>query len=146
MIRVDREIEVARPAVEVFDRLTQIENLPRWQPAIVEAELTSPGPMGAGSTVRVVAVAAGQRTEATGTITEFSRPEVIALSASTGPADVTARVVIASLTPTSCRLSLETTIKLGGMLRFVEGMARSRIEAEAPAAAAAVKEWLESDP
>jgi uncharacterized protein YndB with AHSA1/START domain len=145
VIRVDREIEVARPAAEVFDRLTQIENLPRWQPAIVEAALTSTGPMGAGSTVRVVAEAGGQRTEATGTVTEFSRPEVIALSASTGPADMTARVVITALTPMSCRLALETTIKLGGMLRFVEGMARSRIEAEAPAAAAAVKEWLESE-
>jgi hypothetical protein len=30
------------------------------------------------------------------------------------------------------------------MLRFVEGIARSRIEAEAPAAAAAAKAWLES--
>lgn len=145
MIRLDREIDVARPASEVFERLTQIENLPRWQPAIVEAALTSPGPMAVGSTVRIVAVAGGQRTEAIGTVTEFSRPELIALNASAGPADVAARVVISPLTPTSCRLALGTTIKLGGMLRFVEGMARSRIEAEAPAAAAAVKEWLESE-
>jgi hypothetical protein len=31
------------------------------------------------------------------------------------------------------------------MLRFVEGMARARIEAEAPEAAAAIKRWLEAD-
>ena len=31
------------------------------------------------------------------------------------------------------------------MLRFVEGVARSRIEAEAPAVAASVKAWLEAD-
>ncbi len=145
MIRVDREIDVARPATEVFERLTRIEDLPRWQPAIVEATLTSPGPIGVGSTVRVVAVAGGQRTEATGTVTEFVRPEVIALTASAGPADMTARVVVTPITVASSRVTLGTTIKLGGMLRFVEGMARSRIEAEAPAAAAAVKEWLETE-
>ena len=145
MIKVDREIDVDRPAAEVFERLTRIEDLPRWQPAIVEAELTSPGPIGAGSTIRVVALAGGKRTEAVGTITEFVRPDVIGLTASAGPADVTARVVVTPLADTSCRVALGTTIKLGGMLRFVEGMARSRIEAEAPAAAAAVKEWLEAE-
>ncbi len=145
MIKVDRDIDVDRPADEVFERLTRIEDLPRWQPAIVEAALTSPGPIAAGSTVRVVAVAGGQRTEATGTVTEFSRPTLIGLTASAGPADVTARVVVTPLTDSSCRVALGTTITLGGMLRFVEGIARSRIEAEAPAAAAAVKEWLESE-
>jgi uncharacterized protein YndB with AHSA1/START domain len=145
VIRVEREIEVARSAADVFERLTRIEDLPRWQPAIVEARLTSPGPIGAGSTVRIVAEAGGQRTEAAGTITEFARPELIGLTAKAGPADITARVAVTPLTDASCRVRLETTIKLGGMLRFVEGMARGRIEAEAPAAAAAVKEWLESE-
>jgi hypothetical protein len=42
-------------------------------------------------------------------------------------------------------VALATAIKLGGMLRFVEGVARSRIQAEAPAVAASVKEWLEAD-
>jgi uncharacterized protein YndB with AHSA1/START domain len=143
VIQVDREIEVAQPAEVVFERLVRIEDLPRWQPAIVEATLTSPGPIDAGSTARIV-VNAGQRTEAVATITEFERPRLIALQATAGPAEVTARVQVAALTESSSRVSISTTIVLGGMLRFVEGMARSRIEAEAPAAAAAAKEWLES--
>jgi uncharacterized protein YndB with AHSA1/START domain len=145
VIRVDREIDVARPAAAVFERLTRIEDLPRWQPAITEATLISPGPIGIDSKIRIVAAAGGQQVDVTGTITEFVRPEVIALTASSGPGDVTARVVVTPLGESSCRVAVGTTIKLGGMLRFVEGMARSRNEAEAPAAAAAVKEWLESE-
>jgi hypothetical protein len=144
VIRVAREIDVARSAGEVFDRLTRIEDLPRWQPAIIEAARTSDGPLGVGSTIRIVAEAAGQRTEAVGTVTEFARPERIALDATAGPAAVTARVGVSALGEQSCRVAIETEIQLGGMLRFVEAIARSRIEAEAPAAAAAVKEWLES--
>jgi hypothetical protein len=145
VIRVDREIDVDRPAETVFERLTRIEDLPRWQPAIIEAALTSPGPMGVGSAIRIVVAAAGQRTEAVGTVTEFERPHLIALAATAGPAEIGARVGVAAVSDTSCRVSIETSIVLGGMLRFVEGMARSRIEAEAPAAAAAAKAWLESE-
>lgn len=144
MIRVNHAIDVERPADEVFDRLVRIEDLPRWQPAIVEAKLTSPGPIGVGSTARIVVSAAGQRTEAIGTITAFERPRIIALEATAGSAEIAARVEVAPLTPSSCRVSIGTTVKLGGMLRFVEGIARSRIETEAPAAAAAAKAWLET--
>jgi carbon monoxide dehydrogenase subunit G len=146
VIRVEREIDVARSASEVFERLTRIEDLPRWQPAIVEARLTSPGPLGVGSRVRiVVSTAPGRREEAEGTVTEFASPERIGIAATAGPADIAARVVITPVGESACRVGLATTIKLGGLLRFVEGMARSKIEAEAPAAAAAFKEWLESD-
>ena len=145
MIRVEREIDVARPAESTFERLTRIEDLPHWQPAIVEAALTPPGPIAVGSSIRIVVAAAGQRTEALGTITEFDRPRLIAIAATAGPAEISARVVVTPVTIASCRVAIETSIVLGGMLRFVEGMARSRIEAELPAAAAAAKEWLESE-
>lgn len=144
MIRVDREIEVGRPAAEVFERLTKVEDLPRWQPAITEAALTSAGPIAVGSTLRLVVSAGGQRTEATGTVVAFDRPKLIAIDATAGPATVRARVAVTEIDPASSRVAVGTEIELGGMLRFVEGMVRSRIEAEAPAAAQAVKGWLES--
>jgi uncharacterized protein YndB with AHSA1/START domain len=145
VIRVEREIEVERSATEVFDRLTRIEDLPHWQPAIREARLESPPPLGVGSRVRVVVDAAGRLTVATGTVTAFERPSRIGLTASAGPAEIAADVQVVPLGPAACRVGLATTVRLGGFLRFAEGMARSRIEAEAPAAAASVKAWLESD-
>jgi carbon monoxide dehydrogenase subunit G len=145
VIRVEREIDVARSASEVYDRLIDIEQLPRWQPAVSEAALESPPPIAVGSRIRIVADVGGQRTVAAGTITELDRPSRIGLVAKAGSADVSGSVRITPAGADACRVRVGTTINLGGMLRFVEGVARSRIEAEAPSAAAAVKAWLESD-
>ena len=85
VIRVDREIDVDRSAAEVFDRLTRIEDLPRWQPAIVEAALdVRRADRRRQHASGIVADAAGQRTEAIGTVTEFVRPERIGLEATAG--------------------------------------------------------------
>lgn len=145
MIRVEREIEVERSASEVFDRLVRIEDLPRWQPEISEAAIESPPPLRTGSRIRLVAHVAGQRVVATGTVTELARPDRIGIAAKAGSADVEGAVTITPTSVGTCRVALVTAIRLGGMLRFVEGMARSRIEAEAPAVAASVKRWLESE-
>lgn len=144
MIRIEREIDVDRPAAEVFERLVRIEDLPRWQPAIVEAAITSDGPVAVGSTVRLVVSAGGRRTEATGRVIEFEDGRRLGLDATVGPASVNARVEITPISASSSRVVVATDIALGGMLRFVEAMARGRIESEAPAAAAALKEWLEA--
>jgi carbon monoxide dehydrogenase subunit G len=145
VIRVDRQIDVDRSTEEVFDRLTRIEELPRWQPAILEAAVTSPGELTTGSTIRLVVDTAGRRTEASGMVTEFARPDRLGIEIKAGSADVTAHVSVVQLGEATSRVDLTTEIHLGGMLRFVEGMARGRIEAEAPEAAASIKRWLESD-
>lgn len=143
MIRLTHEVEVDRPPDEVFERITRIEDLPRWQPAIVEAEVTSDGPLAAGSTLRLVVDAGGRRTEALGRVTEFEPPERLAVEARAGPAEVAARITVGDAGEGRSLIGLETAIRLGGFLRFAEGMVRGRIEAEAPATAQAVKEWLE---
>jgi len=145
VIRVERAIDVERPAAEVFDRLTAIEDLPRWQPGISEAAIESPPPLGAGSRIRLVAEVAGQRVVAVGTVTEFQRPTHIGLVAKAGSSNVEGAVTITPTGPEACRVAIATTIRLGGMLRFAEGIARSRIEAEAPGVAAGVKRWLEEE-
>jgi len=145
VIRVEREIEVERSASEVFDRLVRIEDLPRWQPGISEPTLETPAPLQAGSRIRLVADVAGQRVVANGTVTAFDRPSRIAITATAGSTGVEGVVTISPIGAERSKVGIVTAIKLGGMLRFVEGVARSRIEAEAPAVAASVKAWLEAD-
>jgi hypothetical protein len=145
VIRVERAIDVERSASEVFERLTRIEDLPHWEPAIVEAALESPPPAGVGSRVRIVVDVAGTRTTATGTVTEFERPRRIAIVAHAGGAELEGDVSITPRGAAASTVALATSIKLGGLLRFVEGAVRSRIEAGAPEMAASVKAWLERD-
>jgi carbon monoxide dehydrogenase subunit G len=145
VIRLDRQIDVDRSANEVFERLTRIEDLPHWQPAILEAAVTSPGEMTTGSTLRLVIDAGGRRTEATGRVVDFAEPERLGIEATAGSAAVAAQLTVEPLDDARSRVDLHTEIRLGGMLRFVEGMVRGRIEAEAPEAAASMKRWLEAD-
>jgi carbon monoxide dehydrogenase subunit G len=46
---------------QVFDFVADLENLPSWQTGIVSAQLTTPGPVGAGSRAHVVRQLLGQR-------------------------------------------------------------------------------------
>jgi carbon monoxide dehydrogenase subunit G len=145
VIRLERRIEVDRPAAEIFDRLTRVEEIPRWLPAIVEVAVTSPGGIAAGSTLRIVVDTPGRPTEAIGRVVGFEPPERMALEATAGSSAVRADVVVVPVDTSRSAVEIRTEIVLGGMLRFVEGMARARVEAEAPEAEAAVRRWLESD-
>ena len=90
-------------------------------------------------------VVGGQRTVAKGTITEFDPPRHVGIDASAGSAAIKASVTVSPVSNDACRVAIRTEIVLGGFLRFAEGMARTRIEREAPAAAELAREWLEQD-
>ncbi|MDQ2934529.1 MAG: SRPBCC family protein [Chloroflexota bacterium] len=53
---------IKRPAEEVFGVLSDPENAPKWSLNALEEKLTSPGPVGVGSTRRAVVKTLGGRT------------------------------------------------------------------------------------
>ena len=71
MARVEVSIVINRPVEEVCAYLCDIRNSPEWQSHILEAEQTSEGPVGVGSTFRGVATFLGRRMEWTSEVTEF---------------------------------------------------------------------------
>jgi uncharacterized protein YndB with AHSA1/START domain len=71
MRRVEASAVIAATPGEVFDFLADPANLPRWQTGIVSAERTSSGPVGVGSTARVVRELAGQRVAVDLAVTAF---------------------------------------------------------------------------
>ena len=51
MARIEESIEIKRPPEIVFSFTTDAKSWPKWQP-FPEAEQTSPGPMGVGTTTK----------------------------------------------------------------------------------------------
>lgn len=73
-------IVVERPMEDVWTFLTDPLNLPRWSPAWLGARLTSPGPMGRGTTFEGRRVILGVGIGWTGVITEWDPPHALAFS------------------------------------------------------------------
>ena len=131
MIRIDRDIVIARPPEVVFDYLADVERFPQWQPAIERAERVTPGPLEPGSRVRLVVRAPTGPTELLGVVDALERPSLLGVRSQGGPVEVTARCTIVPEGAGS-RLRLTASIDLKGMLRFVEGAARGMIDRQLP--------------
>ncbi len=71
MIKVEHSIVINRPVEEVFAVVTDVENNPKWGSGLLEAVKTSEGPIGVGTTWRLVRKVLGQRLEAESEVTEY---------------------------------------------------------------------------
>jgi len=71
-ISVAIETRIDRPPADVFDALTDVESYPSWLIAsgIVRVERLDPGPVSAGSRVRIHQTVSGRSTVLDGTVTE----------------------------------------------------------------------------
>src|SRR5687768_8811726 len=77
MPRLQGEITINRPVEEVFDFVTDARNEPRYNPRILSAEKTTPGPIGRGTHFVLVSKAIGQRTAVEYEIIAYERPRRI---------------------------------------------------------------------
>jgi carbon monoxide dehydrogenase subunit G len=144
LIKIDREIVVARPPEAVFDYLADVKRFPQWQPAIERAEQLTPGPLAPGTKLRLVIRAPTGATDVTGEIVALDRSSLLAVRTLTGPAAVEASCSLAAAGD-GTRVTFKATIELKGMLRFVEGAARGMIERELPKTLADLARRIESE-
>ena len=63
-------VEIGRPAAEVFAYLGDVSNNHKWEPEVLEMEITSEGPLGVGTKGRRVEKFMG-REESTWEVTEY---------------------------------------------------------------------------
>lgn len=60
MLRVEREVVIARPVEEVFAFVANFDNFTLWSADVVKAELLTPGPTRVGTRARITRLALGQ--------------------------------------------------------------------------------------
>lgn len=73
MTTVQVEKVIARPPSEVFDFVAtnHFDNHPKWDPEVVKMTQTSPGPVGVGTTARIVRRQGRRTVDGTVTVTEY---------------------------------------------------------------------------
>ena len=78
-------VAIARPIDEVFDFIADARNRPQWDEGVDSEELTSPEPIGVGSTVRTKMRSMGREYEIDWEIVEHQPPTRQRIASTSGP-------------------------------------------------------------
>ncbi len=84
MARIEESIEIKSPVDKVFAYTTDAKSWPKWQP-FPEAEQTSPGPMGVGTTTKGKIHMMGLNMKWTAKVTEYEPNRKFGKNISSGP-------------------------------------------------------------
>ena len=89
MFTCTADIDVQRPIGEVFDFVADARNRPRWDDGVDSEELTSPEPIGVGTTIRTRLHSMGRQFQYDWEVTEHQRPQRMTIKSTSGPLPTT---------------------------------------------------------
>jgi carbon monoxide dehydrogenase subunit G len=132
MVNMEVSIVINRPLEEVFAGLADLENNKKWRSGTVEAEKTSVGPIGVGTTYRMVNGAFGQRMEGEAEVTEFEPNRRFVTKNRSGVAIETERIF--EPVEGGTRVTFTVKAELAGFFQLAEplvaGMGKRRLESD----------------
>jgi carbon monoxide dehydrogenase subunit G len=112
-------IDVSRPQEEVFAYVEDARNRPQWDESVVSEELTSPEPIGVGTTVHTVLRSMGREYEYDWRVTEHRPPERMTIESTSGPFPTTLAFVLSGRDG-GTRVDFAVTGRPGGLMRLME--------------------------
>jgi carbon monoxide dehydrogenase subunit G len=137
------ELVIDRPPAEVFPFIADARNRPRWDDSVDSEELTSPEPIGVGSTVRTKLTSMGREYEYTWEITEHQPPTRQRIESTSG-AFSTSLAYDLEPSNSGTRLRFEITGRPGGALRLMQPLIARNTQKNLDAAFPRLKQLLES--
>ena len=84
-MKFESSVMIDRPVEEVFAYIKDIKNWLQWHTGMLEAEQSSEGPVGVGTTYRGVSQSMGQRMEWTSEVTAYEPDKKMAQRLHSGP-------------------------------------------------------------
>ncbi len=114
-MRFELEILIERPVDVVLDFITDISSFTQWTGSAVEAVQTSEGPVGVGTTCRIVNRSMGKTMEHEFEVTEYDPGRRYAVSSTSGPFPMTMTYTVEQVNQAT-RLRVVTEADPGGIL------------------------------
>jgi uncharacterized protein YndB with AHSA1/START domain len=129
MGKVGASLELSHPPERVFRVATRVDDMPRWLPEVVSAELLD-GTLEVGSRVRLKLGPAVGGLEVTGAVKQLRAPSILVIAGSGGPLAIEVRTRLDPTPAGGTRIALEIHLSASPMLGFVAREAERRINAE----------------
>ncbi len=145
MERIETSVVINRPVKEVFAFLEDPANDPQWQSGLLEAEYTSEGPLGVGTTAREVRKLLGRRIESTYEITEYEPDSKMALKTTSGPIPIEQSASFEAVEE-GTKVTLVGEFEPGGFFKLAEPIVGRVAKRQFEADVANLKELLEAQP
>ena len=145
MGRVTAAIDLPFAADHIWRVATRVEDMPRWLPEVVEAELLDPW-LREGSRIRLRLGPGTGNAEITGTVAVCREPERLEIAGTGGPLGVKVWTSLAAAVPGTTRVVLELEISAPPFLGFIAKEAERRISAELPASLDRFRVLMEGEP
>lgn len=124
MAKFDVSTTIKRPVEDVFAALSNVENSPKWSSAALEAEQTSPGPIGVGTTARVVGKFLGRRIESESVVTEFEPNRKYTWESKSGPFPFNGSTTVDQIEG-GTRVNTTVEVEPGGFFKLAEPLLMS---------------------
>ena len=107
---------IERPPAEVFRFVATDQNHSKWDPAVTSITQTSPGPMGLGTTARLVRTDRGRQLQGSMEVTEYQPVSSSTVVSRFGPFTLRARTTFAPVALASTRLQLVIDTQARGVM------------------------------
>jgi len=124
MATFDVSTTIKRPVEDVFAVLSNVENNPKWSSVALEAEQTSPGPIGVGTTARFVGKFLGRRIESESEVTEFEPNRKYSWKSKSGPFPIKASTTFEQIEG-GTRVNTTAEAEPGGFFKLAEPLMMS---------------------
>jgi uncharacterized protein YndB with AHSA1/START domain len=134
-VRLEEQIEVARPPEDVYELVADLERGPEWQPSLVRVDVER------GIEVRRVA---GQEREASFEVTRAEPPRLFEIVSHAAPVRAWATFELEPADLGGTRVDFTLVLELSGPLRYAGRVVRRRAEQEARENLRRLKQLLET--
>jgi carbon monoxide dehydrogenase subunit G len=138
------EVTIARPLQEVFEFVADVRNRPSWDDSVNSEELTSPEPIGVGSTVRTRLTSMGREYQYTWEIVEHDPPHHMKVESTSGPFPTTLAFRFDG-DGEGTRVRASVTGRPTGMLRLLQPMVSRTTQKNLNRGYARLKRLMETD-
>lgn len=143
MAKFEISTVINRPVEEVFAVMSNAENNLKWQSGTIEAEKTSDGPIGVGTTWRTVSRFLGRRIESESEFTEYELNRKLGFKSKSGPIQFEVRMTFERVEG-GTRINTKFEAEIGGFFKLAEPLVVSMGKRQLEGDLANLKDLMEA--